>query len=240
MAFFPEKVLPLQAESIYTVVENMEKNYRLPPIVWLRMTDYMHGWLDYELGGGARVAGRRVLSVQDIPGAREVFRMESVEDVAMESAKVGNSMSGNRRDCLSAGLELDAEYILREFGMTKDQMDLFVPIECPRRCMTEGGVLRRWTLDVNLGREQASAMQRLLRGAFWRAVEEFNTAYAGKMNGEKYPAVDMIEAFCARTKTPDLYVEAMRREWQRRVKRGDSRDIKPERKVVHVTMDEVV
>lgn len=218
----------------------MEKRYKVPAIVWLKVTDYMHGWLEYELGGGARVGDQRVVCIQDLPGAREVFRMETAEDVAMESAKIGNSMSSNRKDCLSAGLSMDAEYIEREFGMTRELMKLFVPVECPRRCLTASGVLRRWTQDVNLGREQASAMQRLLRAAFWQAVEEFNTGYARKMNGEKYPAVDMIEAFCVMTKTPDLYVEAMRREWQRRVKRGDSRDIKPEQKVTCLTMDEIV
>ena len=62
-------------------------------------------------------------------------------------------------------------------------------------------------------------MQQLLRDAFWEAVERFDSAYAQKMGGKDYPAVDMIEAFCAETKTPDLYVDAMRREWQRRQKR---------------------
>ena len=59
----------------------MEKSYKVPPIVWLRVTDYMHGWLQYELGGDARVRDQRVVCVQHLPGAREVLRMETVDDM---------------------------------------------------------------------------------------------------------------------------------------------------------------
>ena len=46
------------------------KTYRTPPIVWLKMTDYIHGWLQHELGGAAMVGDQRVVCVQDLPGAR--------------------------------------------------------------------------------------------------------------------------------------------------------------------------
>jgi hypothetical protein len=63
-------------------------------------------------------------------------------------------------------------------------------------------------------------MQKLLSEAFWKGVEDFDRDYAEKQNGARYAAVDMIEAFCVDTGTPDIHVDALRREWQRRVKRA--------------------
>lgn len=214
----------------------MDKNYQLPAIIWLKVTDYMHGWLQYELGGAIRVKNQRVVSVQHLPGSRDALRMETVNDIEMRPQKIANAMSGNRKNMLDAGMVIDAEYIEKEYGMTPSLMELFVPIECPRMCLTPKGVLRPWTLDVSLGREQASALQRVLRNAFWHAVEDFNTEYARKMDGAYYPQVDMIEDFCSATNTPDIYVEAIRREWQRRLKNGQSRHIQPEDKTEYVTM----
>ena len=196
-----------------------ERAYKIPVVAWLKVTDHMHAWLQYELGGGARVGDQKVISVQHLPGARDVLRMESSNDTATPE-RVASSMSAARRNCVVAGLELDREVTERLYGLTMDQVDLFVPIEAPRMCMTVTGVMRPWTLSVSFGREQASALQRLLRHEFWKAVDRYNLAYAARMNGEKYAQVDMIEAFCRETGTPDLYVEAMRREWQRRVKGG--------------------
>ena len=198
-----------------------EKVYDVPAIVWLKMTDYMHGWLQWELGGEARVKDQRVVCVQHLPGARAILRMETVEDM-MEKKPIGNVMSATRKNCMEAGLNIDEDVMAREYGVTREAMKMFVPVECPKMCLTKSGVLRPWTLDVCLGREQAAAMQRLLRNAFWQAVEEYDAKYARKMNGRKYPAVDMVEEFCMDTETPDLYVEAIRREWQRRVKRVKS------------------
>ena len=197
------------------------KTYRTPPIVWLKMTDYIHGWLQHELGGAAMVGDQRVVCVQDLPGARDVLRMETLEDM-MEPGKTANAMSDTRKNCLCAGMALDPAVVERQYGITQEAMKLFVPVECPKRRMTKNGVLRPWTLDTCLGKEQASALQRLLRGEFWKAVDTFNLGYARKMGGRKYPQVDMIEAFCQETGTPDLYVETIRREWQRRVKRGET------------------
>lgn len=198
-----------------------DKNYKMPPIAWLKVTDYMHAWLQRELGGGVRVMDQRVVSVQHLQGSRSVLRMETRNDMK-EPGKVFNSMSSNRRNCIVSGLELDTDTVEQAYGVTADQLKLFVPVECPDTCMTELGVLRPWTHSISFGREQSSAMQRLLRREFWRAVDAFNLAYARKVGSTKYPQVDMIEAFCQETGTPDLYVEAMRREWQRRVKRGET------------------
>lgn len=202
----------------------MDKNYKMPSVVWLKMTDYMHGWLQYELGGDLRVKDQQVLSVQHIPGAREVLRMETVDDM-MNQKPVGNSMSSVRRNCIELGLRLDIAVVEQMYGVTKESLKLFVPIECPRMCLTRSGVLRPWTLNVCLGRQQATALQRLLRNEFWKAVEFYNQEYAEKMEGRKYPAVNMIEDFCIETGTLDIYVEAIRREWQRRVKRAKEKEV---------------
>lgn len=196
----------------------MEKTYKLPAIVWLKVTDYLHGWLQHELGGAARVKDQRVVSVQDLPGAREVLRMETVEDM-MEKRPVGMAMSATRRNCIMAGLEIDEDVMKKDYGATKELMKLFVPIECPKRCLTKNGVLRPWSLDVCLSERQAAALQKVLRAAFWEAVSEFDEKYGERRGGKKYPAVEMIEAFCRETGTPDVCVMAMRREWQRRTKR---------------------
>lgn len=204
-----------------------EKVYDIPSIVWLKMTDYMHGWLQWELGGGARVKDQRVLCVQHLPGARPILRMETVEDM-MEKKPIGNVMSATRKNCMEAGLGIDPDVMKREYGVTGEIMKLFVPIECPKMCLTKYGVLRPWTLDVSLGKEQTAAMQRLLRSAFWDAVKEYDKRYAIKMDGKKYPAADMVEDFCLETETPDLYVEAIRREWQRRCKRSSPTPCPPQ------------
>ena len=209
----------LVLQKFYNFAVMTEKTYKIPSIVWLKMTDYMHGWLQWELGGAARVKDQRVISVQHLSGARAILRMETVEDM-MEKKPIGNVMSRTRKNCMEAGLNIDEGVMAREYGVTREGMRLFVPIECPKMCLTKHGVLRPWTLDICLGKEQASAMQRLLRQEFWKSVETFDAEYKRKMNGEKYPAVDMVEEFCQETDTPDMYVEAIRREWQRRCKRN--------------------
>ena len=205
--------------TVFTLYAIMEKKYKAPPIVWLKVTDYMHGWLQHELGGSVRVREQRVVSVQHLPGARAVLRMETVEDM-MEKRPVDNAMSATRHGCYTAGLALDADVMKKEYGVTREQLQLFVPVECPKMCLTKNGVLRPWTNDVCLGKEQASALMRIIRDAFWQAVTEYDQDYAQLLEGKSYPAVDMIEAFCKETETSDMYVDAMRREWQRRQKRN--------------------
>lgn len=177
----------------------------------------MHGWLQEELGG-IMVREQRVVSVQHLSGAREVLRMQTTNDT-IEVKHIEKSMSATRMNCVRAGLSLDAHATEQLYGITTEQINLFIPIECPKMCMTPNGVLRPWTLDVCMGKEQATRMQQVIREAFWARVAEFNKEYAVQQNGEHYPAVEMIEEFCHQTKTPEMYVEAMRREWQRRCKR---------------------
>lgn len=178
----------------------------------------MHGWLQWELGGAVRVGEQRVISVQHLPGARQILMMESTEDM-MEKRPIGNALSSTRRNCFDAGLKIDPDVMEKEYGVTSDIMKWFMPVECPKMCLTKYGVLRPWTNDVSMSKEQATALQRLLREEFWKAVEEFDNKYAEKMAGEKYPAVNMVEDFCEHTETSDIYVQTIRREWQRRQKR---------------------
>lgn len=192
-----------------------------PAIVWLKVTNYMHAWLDWELCGSLHVKDKKVVSVQDIPGAREILRMETVEEVVPQR-QVGISMSATWRNCIEAGMSFDPATIEKEYGVTKEGLKLFVPIECPKMCLTKNGVLRPWTLDVNFSHRQASSMQRLIRDSFWKAVEEYSEQYARKNLERKYAQVEMIEDFCSETNTPDIYIEAIRREWQRRLKRVSS------------------
>lgn len=193
-------------------------NNGLPAVAWLKVTNYMRGWLEHELGCALRAHGQPVICVQHLPGAREILRMETVEDM-MDKQPLGIALSATRRNCFDAGLAIDADVMEREYGVTKEALKGFVPIECPRMCLTRNGVLRPWTLLVGFSLTQAIQLQRLLRQEFWKAVEAFDARYAEEQGGEWYAAKDMVEEFCAETQTPDYHVEAIRREWQRRVKR---------------------
>lgn len=197
----------------------MEKSTaRVPAIAWLRVTDYMHGWMQKELSGNYKVKEQNVVCLQHLPGAKEVLRMETVEDM-MARERIVNAMSATRKNCMDAGMEIDAEAMEQMFGMTREVMHLFVPVECPKMCMTHFGVLRPWTLNVCFGPRQATALQRLIRDEFWKAVAAFDRQFAAEQGGAHYPAKDMIEEFCIDTHTPDMYVDALRHEWQRRKRR---------------------
>ena len=187
----------------------------MPPIAWLRVTDFMHGGLVRELGGTLTVRGKRVLSIQHLKGARHILTSMEAEYEMMSQKPVGKAMSDTWKNCIEAGLQMDPEAVEREYGITKGELDLFLPIECSRMCLTKNGVLRPWTLDVCFGRSQANALMDLLRNEFWRCVTAYDREYARRMDGKRYPAVRMIEDFCTETDTPDIYVDAMRRQWQR-------------------------
>lgn len=198
-------------------MQSKNKTYPTPPIAWLWITDYMHGWLQYELGCEARIGERRVVCVQHLEGARAVLRMKTEEDMAEPKRTPGMSLSPTRYNCYREGLRISPDVMQRDFGVTAETLDLYVPIECPKMRLTANGVLRPWNLDTSFGKEQARELQALLRTEFWKAVAEFDREYA-EGAAPSYPAKEMLEQFCATTNTPDIYVEAMRREWQRRKK----------------------
>lgn len=190
----------------------------MPALCWLKVTDFMRGWIKYELGGGARVNEQRVVSVQHLDGARAILRMETIDDT-MAPGPPGNAMSATRYNCLSAGLQLSPEVVQQLYGVGKEDLSLFVPIECPRLALTSNGVLRPWTSDTCFSAKQATALHRLLREVFWHAVSEFSEKYSREHQGKRYAQEDMIEAFCKETSTDYGHVPAIRREWQRRLKR---------------------
>lgn len=196
-----------------------EKKYKMPAIGWLKMTDYMHGWLQWELGGAIRVKDQRVVSVQHLPGARPALRMETTDDM-LEPSIVTNAMSATRYNLVSTGMTIDEGVVEEMYGVTPETLRLFTPIECPKLTLTKNGVLRPWSIDTCFSRKQASALQMLLRDAFWQAVGEFSERYAQQHQGERYAQEDMVEDFCRETGTSDIYVPAIRREWQRRRKRS--------------------
>ena len=189
-----------------------------PAIVWLKVTDYMQVWLEHELGGEVSVNGRRVISVQHLRGARKILRRETASFPEHERGK-DSSMSATRYNVLDTCLEIDATAAEQLYGIDRETLGLFMPIECPKMTLTRHGVLRPWSLDTNFSRRQANALMDLLRQEFWNAVEIYDEGYARRMNYAYYPAVDMIEAFCRDTDTSEMYVDPMRREWQRRQKR---------------------
>lgn len=217
----------------------MAKGYNQPPVAWIRIAEYMHGGLQYHLGGEVKVGGRPVICLWHLSGARSVLRMETCADFMLEPApdretiavlqtaqggerrpvSLENAMSATRHGVIETGLKLDAEVTERLYGLSREDLHQYIPIECPRLCLTSNGVIRPWTNDVCFGKEQTRALQRLLRDVFWKQVEEYAALYTQKRHGMKYPQVEMIESFCDDTETPDIHIEAIRREWQRRQKR---------------------
>ena len=199
----------------------MAQNMKMPAIAWLRVTEWLREWLCYEFGSKVMVNGRRVVCLQHLDGMLDIFRMETVDDTELNPGlPVRLSLSASRYGIISAAMTLDPTVAEKIYHVSMEQMQQFIPIECPRLRLTQEGLLREWTGEVMFGDEQAKALLRLLRHYFWEGVEKFADLYAQKHDGELYAQQDMIEAFCREIKTSDIHVEAIRREWQRRAKRA--------------------
>lgn len=188
-------------------------------ICWLKVTDYMRGWARCALGCGTKIGKEPLISLYQIMGAKEVLEIGTDDDLP-DHGTPGNAMSATWRCALEVGLEYDPATMECIYGVTEETLEQYLPIACPPTAMTVNGISRAWTNDTCFGREQAMALQKLLREAFWTAVGQYSKQYVQEHRGEKYAQVEMIEAFCRETKTDDMYVEAMRREWQRRNKRS--------------------
>lgn len=195
-----------------------QKNYKLPQVAWLKVTDYMHGWLQRELGGGARIGDQRVVCLQHLPGAKDALMMETTCDL-MDLRPVDKAMSATRRNIVNLGIAFDKEVMERFYGVTEEQLKLFVPVECPERCLTKYGVLREWTNEVCFGQKQAGQLQQVIRAGYWEAVGEFNAEYARRVGNSDYTSIEMVEAWCKETGTSEVHAEAIKREWNRRVAR---------------------
>lgn len=200
----------------------MAKSFRMPAITWLRVTEFIRGWLVYEFGSKVMVNGRRVVCLQHLDGVRDILRMETVDDMELSpDLPVELSLSAARYGVISAAMTLSPEATERAYHLSPEQLLQFVPVECPRLRLTQEGLLREWSGDAMFGEQQAKELLRLLRHYFWKDVERFAKCYAREHEGERYAQEDMIEAFCLETNTSDIHVEAIRREWQRRCKRAD-------------------
>jgi len=198
----------------------MAKSFKMPAIAWLRVTEFIRGWLDYEFGSKVQVNGRRVVCLHHLDGVRDILRMETVDDMELSpDLPVELSLSASRYGVISAAMTLSPEATERLYHLSLEELLSFVPIEVPRVRLTEEGLLRPWGGDAMFGEQQAKELLRLLRQYFWESVEQFARRYAREHEGEKYAQEDMIAAFCKMTKTSELHIEAIRREWQRRAKR---------------------
>ena len=199
----------------------MDRRYKTPVVAWLKVTDYMHDWVQNELGGAAMIKEQRVVCILDLPGVRDIMKKETVNDSPAD-ADISFGMSAAKYNRVDAGIRMDPLYTKKKYGLTDDALKLYIPIECPKMCMTEEGVLRPWSSETGFSREQSGLLLKVMRQEFWRAVAMFDSNFATSKHGERYTAKEMIEAFCAATHTSDVYLEAIRREWQRRIKRGCS------------------
>lgn len=196
----------------------MKQKDNIPIISWIKITDYMHSWLQDELGG-VRIRDQRMVSLQYLPGAKNVLRMETENDM-QEHSIIVKSMSDRRMNCVRASISFDPNITKQLYNITAEDIKLFLPIESPKMCVNEYGAIRPWTHDICMGRVMATKMQHIVREAFWTAVGTFAKEYAIEHSNEHYAQVEMIEAFCDKTSTQKQYVETIRREWQRRCKRS--------------------
>ena len=177
------------------------------------MTTYTHYWLEREFGGEVKLHGKRILSIAHLPGMRDILRMPTREDM-VGGAPVRLSMSAMRMDCMQAGIDIGPFTIEQKYHLTPKILGTFVPIECPRMAMTANGVLRPWNRMTTFGKTQAFTLCRMLRSVFWKAVENYDSEMRAEAR-KNYADVRMIEGFCADTGTPDIYIDDLRREWQR-------------------------
>ena len=198
------------------------KNYKLPPVAWLKVTDYMHGWLQHELGGAAKIGEQRVVCIQHLPGAKDALMMETTYDL-MDMKPIDKAMSATRRNVVNLGIALDKDVMESFYGVTEERLKLFVPVECPQRCLTKYGVLREWTNEVSFGHKQAFELQQVIRTGYWEAVEAFNAEFARQRDGKKYTSLEMVEAWCKETGTSEVHAENIKREWNRRVAKGQNK-----------------
>ena len=166
-----------------------------------------------------RLYGKPVVSIAHLSGAKDILRMETVDDMAAsEDSRL--AMSAMRMDCMEAGIARSPETIRRMYGMTAEQLKMFVPIECPKMALTKYGVLRPWNRTTSFGKRQAMALNRLLMKNFWQAIEDYYSALC-KAGKAPITAISMIEGFCDETGTSEIWTTDLRREWQRRVARSN-------------------
>lgn len=198
------------------VTSTTQKPYPTPSIAWLSITNYMHQWLFNQYGGAIALYGKPICTIHHIPGVRNILRMETIED-NMQPGPVNKwSMSAMRMDCMQLGLSLGPKSMEEVYGITSEQMQTYIPIECPRMALTKYGVLRPWNRLTGFGRAQASELVKLLRNLFWQSVRDYNQKLISEGIAPD-TAIEMIEGYCADNNIGQLYLDDLRREWQRLV-----------------------
>lgn len=188
-------------------------------ICWLRITDYMRGWARMALGNGKSVKGIPVLDIKSLDGMEQV-RLMSTDDELPGDGVPGNVMCDTWHAALTAGIEMDPWGMEQEFGITSEVLDQYLPVECPDYAVGQDGAIRPWDNNTCFGKQQAIAILRLVRETFWASVGNYASEYRKVHFGTKYAQIDMLESFCKDCHIDDTCIEAMRREWQRRSKRG--------------------
>ena len=187
--------------------------YPTPSVSWLLMTEYTHDWLYNEFGGSIELHDRKIISVQHLPGARRILRMETQEDV-LEPGKTRWAMSAMKMDCMELGIGIGPKNIKDQYGLTPEQLRLFVPVECPRMALTSFGVLRPWSRNTSFGHQQALELIKFLREKFWQAVNNHKTKMED-MGEPPSTAKQLIESFVADYNIREIYIDDLRREYQR-------------------------
>lgn len=187
-------------------------------ICWLRITDYMREWTRTTLGNSKRVKDEPVLDILSLEGVQSALLMPT-SDGLPGFGTLGNAMCDTWHAALTVGLEMDAQGMEKEFSITREMLEQYLPVACPAIAITMDGSTHPWNRDTCFGKQQASAVLRLIRDAFWSAVGNYAVQYENAHFGTKYAQIDMLESFCKDYRINDTYLEAMRREWQRRCKR---------------------
>ena len=187
-------------------------------MAWLKMPGYMIAWLEGEYGGSIERHGHKLLSTNHLPNVRRIMKQETEEDI-MVSSEEWQSLSQTRMNCIQTGLSLNPEAMAAWMQVDTKQIAQYVLMECPRLALTKNGVLRPGTRDTAFSRRQARLLQAELQKAFWNSVNTYDAHYAETHEGH-YPAVDMVAAFCEETGTDEVYIQEIRREFQRKRKTG--------------------
>ena len=195
-----------------------KKNNGQPAMAWLKMPGYMIAWLEGEYGGSIERYGHKLLSFHHVDGVRRVLKMET-EDDTMVCSPEWQSLSQTRMECIQAGMGLNPDAIEAWLGVSPKQLAQYVLVECPHLALTQNGVLRPWTRDIAFSRPQARRLQAELQRLFWSGVDAFDARYADA-HPDYYPAVEMVTAFCDETGTEEIYIQEIRREFQRKRKRN--------------------
>lgn len=194
---------------------NQNNKYPMPPIAWLQITGYTHDWLCNELGGSITLYEKPVLSITHLQGARKILRMQTENDMTVKTEN-RCSLSAMMMDCLQLGCVVGPRTMSDTYNITKEQLNLYLPIECPRMALTEYGVLRPWDRTTAFSKNQANALLFFLRKIFWDAVKEHNDKLISVGQAPE-TAIQLIESFVAETGTNEIWIPDLRREWQRQM-----------------------